>query len=82
MTELVQSHKVQKNSLGSEFSNALGIGAASFWSGGGNGSWRRSEKRYSGKPDGRAGTPRNTTNTESTYYIITTKTAKKKQHFS
>ena len=46
------------NNLCSEASKALGIGAASFWRRSGSGG----DKRYSGKPDGRAvsgaGTPR------------------------
>ena len=46
--------EIFQSSLGLAAPKALGIGAASFASGGGAGS----EQRYSGKPDGNAGTPR------------------------
>ena len=53
--------EIFQSSLGLAAPKALGIGAASFASGGGAGS----EQRYSGKPDGRAvsgaGTPKRET---------------------
>ena len=72
MTKVVFGHLKLESSMDQYFiirPFALGIGAASFASGGGAGF----EQRYSGKPDGGAGTPKRIINLEHQNFRISLK---------